>query len=491
MQPFVERSLAASVKKNPQPFVDVLSPVLLPAVKQTISQALREMVQSLNAILEQTMSARGLRWRVEAWRTGKPFGEIALARSLVFRVEVVQLIHRETGLLLSQVSAPGVELPNPQVVAAVSTAVQDFVHESFGVREAMAGQLRSMHVGDRMVWIEAGHLASIVGIIRGHPPESLRHQFHATLTHIEREARLPLRGFTGDTKPFEPYDLTDCLVEQLRPRPTPWRAYVVLLIAGAAFLAWAILAVTQARRAARFVDLLEHTPGVVVTGTERAGGHYVVHGLRDAYSADPAALAARAKLDPRKVDRDMVPFISLQPTVLADRLRAMLRPPPGVRIFADGDHVVMTGHAPRAWIESARARRAELDGMLGWEERGLVEDEMEEMRALATKLAERSVRFRTDSARIEPSERATIEAAAREARRLDELGEATQRTPVVVVTGHADRPGPAPWNRALSRARADQVRSALTAQGVNPQQLAIVGVGTAGSERHVDFEVRM
>ena len=44
---------------------------------------------------------QGLKWRVESIRTGRPFAEIVLMHSLLYRVEQVFLIHRETGLVLS------------------------------------------------------------------------------------------------------------------------------------------------------------------------------------------------------------------------------------------------------------------------------------------------------------------------------------------------------------------------------------------------------
>ncbi|NJM53355.1 MAG: hypothetical protein HC846_08145 [Blastocatellia bacterium] len=55
------------------------------------------MVQSLNQSLEHSISPKGLRWRIEAWQTGKSFAEVVMLNSLIYRVEEVFLIHRETG----------------------------------------------------------------------------------------------------------------------------------------------------------------------------------------------------------------------------------------------------------------------------------------------------------------------------------------------------------------------------------------------------------
>lgn len=105
LSPAVEKSLQLSVQRNPQPIVDAIFPIIGPAIRKAISAAISGLIQSLNQTLEYSLSIRGLRWRWEAIRTGKTFAEVVLLRSLLYRVEQVFLIHRESGLLLQHVSA--------------------------------------------------------------------------------------------------------------------------------------------------------------------------------------------------------------------------------------------------------------------------------------------------------------------------------------------------------------------------------------------------
>ena len=100
LQPTFEETLRASIKKDPRPFVDAVTPVMGTAIRKAIAEALGAMMQSLNRTLDNSVSVRSLQWRLEAARTGKPFAEIVLLHTLEYRVEQVFLIHRETGLLL-------------------------------------------------------------------------------------------------------------------------------------------------------------------------------------------------------------------------------------------------------------------------------------------------------------------------------------------------------------------------------------------------------
>src|SRR3954469_24422324 len=108
LSPTVATALERSVRKDPQPLADALFPVMGPAIRKAISSALSGMIESFNQTLSYSVSVRGLRWRLEALRTGKSFAEVVLMHTLLYRVEQVFLIHKKTGLLLQHVSAvPG------------------------------------------------------------------------------------------------------------------------------------------------------------------------------------------------------------------------------------------------------------------------------------------------------------------------------------------------------------------------------------------------
>jgi hypothetical protein len=112
------------------------------------------MMQSLNRTLEQSFSWQGLKWRVESVRSGIPISQIALLQGLVYRVEQVFLIHRETGLLLNHVEQLDIQNQNADLVSSMLTAINDFVGDSFRVETNR--NLGSIEIGDLSIWIEQG-----------------------------------------------------------------------------------------------------------------------------------------------------------------------------------------------------------------------------------------------------------------------------------------------------------------------------------------------
>lgn len=88
-----------------------------------------------------------------------------------------------------------------------------------------------------------------------------------------------------------------------------------------------------------------------------------------------------------------------------------------------------------------------------------------------------SVYFRTDSAALEPDAIHQIERLAGYLADYPELH--------VHLSGHADRRGPADYNRALSERRAESVRRILRNAGLNEQRITVQAYGN--SRARADF----
>src|SRR4030095_4688427 len=201
LSPAVSAALEHSVRKDPKPLADAIFPIMGPAIRKAISAALSGMVQSFNQTLTHSLSAKGLRWRFEALTTGRSFSEVVLLHTLVYRVEQVFLIHRETGLLLQHVSAGSAVVKDADMVSGMLTAIQDFVQDSF--KTGKGDELETLQVGDLTVWIEQGPMAILAGVMRGTAPQELREVFQETLERIHLQYGSSLNEFSGDASKFD------------------------------------------------------------------------------------------------------------------------------------------------------------------------------------------------------------------------------------------------------------------------------------------------
>jgi outer membrane protein OmpA-like peptidoglycan-associated protein len=499
LMPTVEEAIGISVKKNPQRLVDAISPVMGPAIRKAIANALSEMVQSLNKSLEYSVSLKGLKWRLEALRTGKSFAEVVLAHTLLYRVEQVFLIHRETGLLLAHVEAGGRTVQHLDLVSGMLTAIQDFVHDSFGSVEGEA--LDSMQVGELTVWIERGSQAVLALVIRGSPPAELRRLMQDELDAIHVDQREALGAFSGDASPFEPCrpHLELCIQQQTeavtRKRPSP----VLLIIASSIIAAlglWAFFSIRENRRWNDFLNRLKSEPGIIVMSAGRSGGTYLVTGLRDPMSADPTRSLAESGIDAKDVAFHWEPYQAAYPEFITTRANALLQPPDSASIsFKDGA-LVVRGYASHDWIVQSRRLAYLLPGVARMDDSELVDSDNAHagIESLRHDIEQGVIRFAVGSSEITPDQQAELERALALIGRIAMLSQSRAQRMRVEVLGSADPSGSQEINSRLVAARAEAVVSALTALGAKQSGVEVVVSNVPGTilehDRTVRFKVR-
>jgi OOP family OmpA-OmpF porin len=491
--PTVEEAIGISVRKNPQTLVDALFPVIGPAIRKAIAEALTGMVQTMNQTLEHSLSVQGLKWRLEAWRTGKSFGEVVLLHTLLYRVEQVFLIHRETGLLLQHVVAGTSSIQDADMVSGMLTAIQDFVHDSFSSQQS--DTLETLQVGGLTVWVEQGPLAILAGVIRGNAPQELRNLFHETLERIHLEFAAELEAFEGDASAFDPTReyLEACLqfqYDQSRQagasgkRFTPARVIAALLLA--VILVWGFFYLRDRWRWGNYLSRLKSEPGIVVTDAER---HWwspnSIAGLRDPLAADPQALLAEAKLNPDKVESHWEPYHSLTPQFVVTRANALLNPPGSVSFRVERNMLFATGQAPHRWIVETRRLARVIPGVEQFNETELVDTNLSEASAVKDRIEKRIILFVLDTTALSPGQNDELEKLGADFRELYRLAPAAGRSVRVEVVGHTDKMGTEETNLQLSHERAEQVRARLleklSADAV--AQITAVGVGSSAPLR--------
>ncbi len=378
LQPAVEGSIRESLEQRPQVFVEAFHPIIGALVRRSVAESLRGLLQGLNQTLEHAFSPQGLRWRWEAWRTGRPFAEVVMLRSLVYRVEQLFLIHRETSLSLLHVAAAAVGARNSDMVAGMLSAIQNFARDSFetGVDSA----LEEFRVGELQVWIAPGRHAYLAAVIRGNPARELRVALEETVENVHVLRAAELAHFGGDPAAFEGLrpDLEACLRAQYQPAPRGpgkvlW-ARLALLNVAVVGLAAGLLAWRSAARWGDFLRRLEAEPGVALTGAEhRWRGPSRVRGLRDPLAANPAPLASAAGVDPAGVRFDWKPFLALDPVSVRRRFEHRFGSPPDARVTVrdDGPTVEVAGAVPYEWLERVRREAALVPGVVALAERDL------------------------------------------------------------------------------------------------------------------------
>ena len=534
LEPITEKAIKSSIKKDRKVLVDALFPVMGPAIRKAIASTIQGMIQGFNQILEHSLSVQGIKWRWEALRTQKTFAEVVLLHTLVYQVEQVFLIHKDSGLVLQHVEAKTAVSQDPELVSGMLTAIKDFVQESFGGQKDES--LDTLRVGDRSVWIEHGAHAILAAVVRGNPPIDLQVIFRDALAEIHFKQSEEMEKFEGDATPFEEirYILDDCLKAQFKQerKKKSYLLWIILVTVVVLIGFWSVNAYRNHRRWSNFVSELRNRPGIVLTSVEKKDAKHHIYGLRDPLAPDPANLLKLSAFPSNRVIFHWQPYHSPYPKYALQRLVTILEPPETLRLelrngvlhaagsalnqwLADarrqinafpwidkyndsdvfsidkqleppqtvtleivGRDLKARGAASHLWIKKAQNTLKAAPGILNFNSEDLTDIDLERFYRIKKELEQQTIFFKADRKdRVEGQEDA-VENIVKQLKEFASLALLVNKKYHIEIIGHTDGTGKNEHNLQLSKERAETFRAILIAGGLSANNFIIKGVGS-------------
>ena len=497
------KSVQLSLSRDPRALAEALFPVIGPAIQRAIRSALREMVASLNLVVERSLSVRAWGWRLEAWRSGRSFAEVALTHSVVYQVEQVFLIHRPSGILLAEVG--GVQVAEADTVSAMLTAITDFVKDSFAKQES--GSLEELQVGHYTIVIEEQQRLLIAAVVRGIAPSAqIREAQREALAAIRSVHASDLEHFRGNSDLFEdtrPH-LERCLLSQYAGRPLGQSRLGGRLLLAVMVILLAVISavvgkqVVRSARVTRFADRLRSEPGIVVVSAEVRRGKHVITGLRDPLAVDPSALLRESALPNGEVEFAWAAYQSMDSRFILRRLQTLLRPPSSISLGLTDGVVRITGSASHRWIEDAKRLAPSLGGVDQVMVDQVIDQDRQTFIRSGNVLSSLLIHFEKGLSVVLPEDEAALKQVVTVSKDLLGAARVLDLDAQVVVVGHADALGSAEENLVLSRQRANVVLLSILKSGLSGRDFVAEGVGEVWSQetneepdkRSVSFWVR-
>lgn len=495
----VDHNLRELVRDDPQGLADSLFPVMGPAIRKSISEALSGFIENINQTLEHSLSPKSIGWRIEAMRTGRPFSEILFKHTMRYRVEQVFLIHSETGLLIAHAADADVVAQDSDAVSAMLTAIQDFVRDSFGSGNET---LDKVEIGDHTVWLVRGPRAMLAAVVRGIAPAELRNDLRELIEKVHRKYPAALQEYAGDPSTFEGIDgmlatslqqesITKSGDEDTVPadaRSSRWKLIIAgILLALVAGLAWLIyqnhVEERESEAVTALAERIDAAPGLVVVRHQRSDEGWRISGLRDPLAAKPETFIEDAShLPPEQIHFDFAPYHSLEPDFQLARFQEQLGAPDTVTLGVRDDVIVASGVASVEWVKRAESQSQLPRGISRLDVSQVTVDELAEARALADKLRGIQIRF-GEAAALTPEGRTRLNDAAENLQRLATLDRKLDLGLRVTLIGRSDGTDSAENNLRIKLARSRTVRERLIAEGVPAHYLKAMAV-----KKHVPAE---
>ena len=493
IMPAVEAAIKESVRIDERILAEHLFPVIGPSTRKSISAAISGLVQSLEQALDYSVSPKSIGWRFEAFRTGKTFAEVVMLRTLIFQVQQVLLIHKETGLLLQHRVDEATASQDPDLVSAMLTAIEDFIQDSFSVESGET--LDTLELGDLNVWIEEGPQSILACVVRGNAPEELRAVLRNSQEKIQRLFGPAMKAFQGDSEVFEgaqPY-LDDCLHFKFAGQPIDDEKRIGLSDRQKA-IAWTIaLFLTifigikgffhyqHEHRWSRYITDLSQQPGLVILNQN--SGKSEINGLRDPLAVDPVKRLATADLDPNKVNMTWKPYWSLDPALTSQRMQTLIKPPPSVTArLDDRGKLHLSGRASEDWIASAKQLSQQMFGTLVWQDDGLTASEQATLEVLRSRIQSRRLYFQPTQAALRDRYLTLLNRQIEDIETLAKQANAINKTIEITVQAYGDRLGNSFLTVKLGVRRARYIKEIVTRQGISAAMVKAQGLKVSKGE---------
>lgn len=473
-------SLELAVRRRPQVVVDAVYPVIGPAIRRSLGEALGRMADELDDTLRNALGWRTLAWRWEAWHSGVPYAQVVLRHIARYQVEHLFLVHPESGLLLGHVTARGVPELDADAVAGMFTAIQQFVRDSVPNDTATEG-FGSATVGSYHVLVSDGPNAKVVAFVRGVPARHLVTRLHEINEEVHRRHGDNLLhptaigqagpGFLEQQQLDELSELRAVDDNGKRSR----RKYLLLCAIALATLAFVHIALEY--RWSRRVDAIRagfsQIPGFTVLSLDdQRRGQLQITGMLDPLTADPRGWLAKNYPDV-KADWRLSSFLSLEPEVVRRRVAKILELPNSSVSVPDNMGVVhLTGEVPfRDWYRAVHSSFA-VDGVSQVDGKELQYPEKAQVEALISALVKTSIAFSSGSATPEPGTEQVTSKMRADIAALEKIGKPAKIAFHIRTVGYTDEPGSSFQNRDLRTRRAEWLATQLADAVWMPSSIA-------------------
>jgi OOP family OmpA-OmpF porin len=354
----------------------MLAPVIMPVIAQAVAKATKEAKQSIEDVTSSMFTIQGLKWRMEASRTGKPYSEIAFKNKYNFVVEHLVLSAKRNGDVLSQsVKQSYIDANDSQFRFVIDNHLQETAKKVTITDDSTALDNKAFDTFN--TYTVHGVWCALSAVVTGVATEEFLKTLLKQLKSIEMDFNDDLKSYRQDALAFTPLNknlgqLLDFIPSETQDNGKDakvkgfsimsalmWLA-LIALVAYIGFLAYSYYEKTK------IVHALSQQKGFVQLGIEgNAYSGWNVKGMQDPHVFDSKKLELDDTVS-SKIRFNAIPFISLTKQSVLARLNKKISKPAGVEYSFDESApriLVVTGLADEAWIAQIQTIATTVEGI--------------------------------------------------------------------------------------------------------------------------------
>ncbi len=193
LAPEMGKAITAQIHLERDAMVDALYPV----IGNTIARYMTEAIKTINEKVSNAMSVEGVKRKIRSKVQGVSEAELILQESVPFTIQAAFLIHKASGLIISEVQNSESYQLESEMVAGMLTAIRSFVNECI-VEPGEISELNQIEYGDSKILLEVAGYCYMAVVVKGEPPESFINKLRKIVSNLILNYAKLIHEFNGD-----------------------------------------------------------------------------------------------------------------------------------------------------------------------------------------------------------------------------------------------------------------------------------------------------
>lgn len=215
LQSVIAPAIGQEIENNKEVMIDSLYPIMGGMISKYVSQALKEMMESINEKIEDGLSVEKYKRKIKSKITGVSEIELLLEESADARISSLFVIHKESGLLIAEGHIADKEIGDPHMVASMASAIKDFINDWIQNNESN-NEVQILSYANETLYIESAGSVYLVAFLDKEPDSELRAKINDLFASLVSKYATFFQKFDGDDSTPEVKALSEKMTAYLQ-----------------------------------------------------------------------------------------------------------------------------------------------------------------------------------------------------------------------------------------------------------------------------------
>ncbi|MEH2285834.1 OmpA family protein [Nostoc sp.] len=190
-------AMGRAIKKQIEIEQNIMVDALYPVIGSTIAKYMAETIRAINRQVEETLSVEGIQRKIRAKLQGVSEAELILKEALPFTIQAIFLIHKASGLIISNIQHSDVEQLEAEMVAGMLTAIRSFANDCINQSGSIT-ELDAIEYGTSKIILEVAGYCYLAIVVRGEPSKKFIFKMREVFSIIVKKHGDLIEKFDGD-----------------------------------------------------------------------------------------------------------------------------------------------------------------------------------------------------------------------------------------------------------------------------------------------------